>query len=117
MSTAPTPRDPVFDQIEEARNRWVTASGRATTVACELFQPGNGYGCPEAEQQDKHRLETARSDSERLFREYQDLDRRYTQEQMLGLQRSQQLATWASFAVAAVVGLATIAGIVIQMLK
>jgi hypothetical protein len=106
-----------FEQVEQARQRWATASARATTIADELFQPGSGYGCPEAEQQDRHRLETARSESDHLFREYQDLDRRFLQEQMLRLQQSQRLATWASFSVAAVVGLATIASIVAQFFK
>lgn len=36
---------------------------------------------------------------------------------MLDLQRSQRLATWASFVVAAAVGLATIANIVVALLK
>ena len=62
-------------------------------------------------------MTVARADAERLFREYQDLERRHTQQQMLQLQRSQQLATWASFCVAAAVGLATIAGIVVQIAK
>lgn len=36
---------------------------------------------------------------------------------MLGLQKSQQRATWASFAVAAVVGVATIVNIVVTLLQ
>ncbi|OWK42001.1 hypothetical protein FRUB_04079 [Fimbriiglobus ruber] len=67
--------------------------------------------------EEEHRLETARRDAERLFQEYQDLDRRYTQQQLLRLQRSQALATWASFSVAAAVGVATIVGVIAQVLK
>jgi hypothetical protein len=36
---------------------------------------------------------------------------------MLELQRSQRLATWASFAVAAVVGVATVVSTVIALLR
>jgi len=104
-------------EVDHARERWLDASGRASSAAAEMFKPGSGYGCREAEQEDRHRLETARSDAERLLREYQDLDRRYTQQQLLRLQRSQHLATWASFSVAAVVGLATIVWIIAQLLK
>ena len=109
--------DSTAAEIEQARSRWLAASDQATAIAWELYQPGNGYGCPQAEQQDRHRLETVRSDAERLYREYQDLERRCTQQQMLRLQRSQQLATWASFSVAAAVGLATIVGIIAQLGK
>jgi hypothetical protein len=109
--------NPGSTEIEQARCRWQAASDQASAIARAMFQPGSGYGCPEAEQQDRHRLETACSDAERLFREYQDLERRYTQHQMLYLQRSQQLATWASFSVAAAVGLATIVGIIAQFAK
>jgi hypothetical protein len=53
-------------------------------------------------------LESAKHEAERLFREYHDLDRGYIESEMLKLQQSQRLATWASFAVAAAVGIATI---------
>ena len=88
--------------LEEARCRWITAADQASAMATELFQPGSGYGCPEAEMQDRHRLETARREAERRYQEYQDEERRFTQRQILQLQRSQALATWASFCVAAV---------------
>lgn len=39
------------------------------------------------------------------------------EQKLLEVQQSQRLATWASFAVAVVVGVATIAGIVIPFLK
>ncbi|MBX3178323.1 MAG: hypothetical protein KF886_13260, partial [Candidatus Hydrogenedentes bacterium] len=77
----------------------------ASNLASELFQLGSGYGDPDARAQDELRLESARLDAERLFREYHDLDRREMELKMLDLQRSQRLATWASFSVAAVVGL------------
>lgn len=67
--------------------------------------------------QDEHRLQTARHEAELLCREYHDLGRQETELKMLSLQKSQQLATWASFAVAAVVGVATIVGTVVTLLK
>lgn len=103
--------------VIEARSRWLSASDRASTLANELFQPGSGYGDPDALFADQHRLESARREAERLFREYQDLERQRIDNEMLKLQRSQQLATWASFAVAAVVGTATIVSTVIALLK
>ena len=42
----------------------------------ELFQPGSGYGNPDARAQDEHRLQTAKHNAERLFQEYHDLDKR-----------------------------------------
>lgn len=86
-------------------------------MAAELFQTGSGYGCPEAETQDRHRLETARREAERNYQEYQDEERRFTQRQILQLQRSQALATWASFSVAAPVGLAGIVSAIVQITK
>jgi hypothetical protein len=94
--------------VAAARARWLAASENASQLASELFQPGSGYGDPEARAADEHRLQSARLEAERLFREYYDLDRRDTELKMFELQRSQRLAAWASFAVAAVVGLATI---------
>lgn len=94
--------------IELARVRWLDASHRASLLAAKLFQPGSGYGDPDARRADEHRLESARLDAERLFNEYHDLDRREIDRKMFELQRSQRLATWASFAVAAVVGVATV---------
>jgi len=91
--------------VEAARARWLEASQAASKLAAELFQPGSGYGDPDARAADEHRLQSARLIAERLFCEYHDLDRRDMELKMLDLQRSQRLATWASFAVAAVVGL------------
>ena len=99
------------------RARWLEASEAASKLAAELFQPGSGYGDPEARAADEHRLQSARLDAERLFREYHDLDRRDMEIKMLDLQRSQRLATWASFAVAAVVGLATVISILVALFK
>ncbi|MFA5354467.1 MAG: hypothetical protein WC291_09570 [Thermodesulfovibrionales bacterium] len=104
-------------EVEEARLRWLNASERASQIASELFQSGSGYGDPEARNQDEHRLQSARHDAERLFREYHDIDRRDMEAKMLELQRSQRLATWASFAVAAVVGLATVVSTLVAIFK
>lgn len=103
--------------VEAARKKWLAASEQASQLASELFQSGSGYGDPDARAQDEHRLQTARYNAERLFQEYYDLDRRDIELKMLQLQRSQRLATWASFAVAAVVGVATIVSTAVTLLK
>lgn len=107
----------IAKDVETARKKWLTASEQASQLAAELFQPGSGYGDPDARAQDEHRLQTARHNADRLFQEYHDLDRRDMELKMLELQRSQRLATWASFAVAAVVGVATIVSTVAALLK
>ena len=104
-------------QANVARERWLSASEQASKLASELFQPGGGYGDPNARLQDEHRLQTARHEAERLFREYHDMERQATEAQILEVQRSQRLATWASFAVAAVVGVATVISTVASLLK
>ncbi len=103
------------DDVEIARQRWFDASARATGLASELFQPGSGYGDPGAMAQDQHRLESARAEADHLFREYQQIDRRAIDLEMMQLQRSQRLAAWCSLAVAFVVGLATIVSIIIAI--
>ena len=105
------------DDVEAARTRWLSASERVSQLAAELFQPGSGYGDPEARSADEYRLRSAIHDAERFFREDHDLDRRDIESKMLGLQRSQRLATWASFAVAAVVGAATVVSTLVALLK
>lgn len=105
------------DSTELARERWLVASEYASKLSSELFQPGSGYGDPEARLNDEHRLQSAKEEAERLFREYYELDRKRIEGQMLKLQRSQTLATWASFTVGAVVGAATVISIVIGLLK
>ena len=109
--------DRAGEVLNLARTRWLEASARASNLGCELFQPGSGYGDPEARMQDEHKLQSARLEAERLFREYNDLERRTLESKMVMLQRSQRLATWASFAVAATVGAATIVKTVIDLLK
>ena len=100
--------------VAAARSRWLTASESASNLAAELFQSGSGYGDPDARKADEHRLQSAKDEVERLFREYHDLDRRQIESEMLELQRSQRLATWASFAIAAVVGIATVINIYVS---
>lgn len=90
------------DNITLARAKWIEASERTSQLAAELFQPGSGYGDPSARAADEHRLQSTRLEAERLFRVYDDLDRRDRESKVLELQRSQMRATWASFAVAAV---------------
>ncbi len=109
--------DEVGMQAESLRSKWPAASERAADLAAELFQPGSGYGDPDARAHDEYRLDVARREADRLFREYEELDRRMVNWQLLKLQRSQQPATWASFVVAAVVGTATIVSVVVALLK
>lgn len=104
MTKSPT----MANDVEAARKKWLAASEKASQLAAELFQPESSYGDQEARSQDEHRLQTARHNAEHHFQEYHDLDRRDMELKMLGLQRSQSLVTWASFAVAAVVRIATI---------
>lgn len=105
------------NKVNEARDRWLVANEHAANLANELFQPGSGYGDSEARMQDEHHLRSARQDADRYFREYQDLDRREIERRIMELQSSQRLATWASFAVALVVGVATITSIIIELSK
>jgi hypothetical protein len=105
------------NDVETARARWLSASECASQLAAELFQAGSCYGDPDARTVDEHRLQSARHDAERFFREYHNLDRRKMELKLLELQRSQSLATWASFAVAAVVGMATVASTLVALFK
>ncbi len=73
--------------IDEARSEWLKVHERAEELA------------------------------NKLYREYNDIERRRIEFKMLDLQRSQRLASWASFVVAAAVGLATIVNIVVALLK
>jgi hypothetical protein len=98
----------IANDVKTARKKWLAASELASQLADELFQPGSGYGDPDARVQDEHRLQTLRHDADRLFQKYHELDRREMELKMLEIQRSQRLATWASFVVALVVGIATI---------
>lgn len=109
--------DAPSEDPEIVRSNWLAANERASDLAAQLFQPGTGYGDPDARDQDVHKLETAKFEANRLFHEYDELERRNTGRQLLEIQRSQQRATWASFATAAVVGAATIIGLVVAMLK
>ncbi len=105
------------NDVEAARQRWFEAVDVAANLASGLFQPGSGYGDPDAMIQDQHRLESARAEAELRFREYHETDRRSIDREMLQLQRSQRLAAWSSFAVAVVVGASTIVSIVIATLR
>jgi outer membrane murein-binding lipoprotein Lpp len=104
-------------QVNTARQKWYGASERASSIAQEMHQPGTGYGDPEALLQAEHHLNSARFEADRLFRDYDSLERQLTGEKMLALQASQRLATWASFAVALAVGVATVADFVIKLIK
>jgi len=103
--------------VEAARVRWLEASENASKLALEMYQPGSGYGDPKAEAADKYRVEAARADVQRLMQEYHDIDRQFNDQRISELQKSQTLATWASFTVAFVVGLTTIIGTILQLIK
>jgi len=103
--------------VEDARTRWLEASERASRLSAQLFEPGTFGGGAIALEEIVHGAETARAEAERLFRDYHDLDRQRIESEMLELQRSQRLATWASFTVAALVGIATVAQTLLAFLK
>jgi hypothetical protein len=103
--------------VEAARVRWIESSENASKLALEVYQPGSGYGDPQAEAGDKYRVEAARADAQRLMQEYHDIDRQLNEQRISDLQSSQTLATWASFTVALVVGVATIVGTLLQLIK
>lgn len=105
------------DAVAQARSRWLAANDYASGLRAKLFQTGSGYGDPFARSNDEMRLNSATQEAERLFREYNDIDRKYIEVQMLEIQRSQRQATWAQFVVAAVVGVATIITSVLTLLK
>ena len=110
-------RDPKPDSITAARSRWLAASELTAKLSAELFQPGSGYGDPQERLNDEQRLRSVRDEAERLFREYFEMDKGRIESEVLKLQRSQKLATWASFIVAAVVGAATVVNIVVALLR
>lgn len=105
------------NDVQAVRARWLSASERASQLAAELFRPDSGYGDPEARIADEHRLQSARHDAERFFREYHDLDRRDMELKLLKVQHSQRLATWASFTFAAVVGVSTVVSTLVALFK
>lgn len=95
-------------EVKKARERWHEANKSASEMAGKLFQLGSGYGAPEARAADEHQLQTLRDEAERLFKEYCDLDRRLIDHRMVEIQESQRKATWASFAVAFILGILVI---------
>lgn len=106
------------DQEEQAKNRWEAAQQRLAQVDGERLQPGDGYGDGGMSQIAwEQGFRTASNEEQRLYREYQHIGRRRIDDEMLALQRSQKLATWASFAVAAAVGLATIVQTILALVK
>lgn len=95
------------DDVQRAKQLWYDASAKVAEVENSLPGPGDGYGDGgQSQRSHEQRLASARRQAEERFREYDALSRRHTEAEMLRLQRSQSLATWASFAVAVVVGIA-----------
>lgn len=104
-------------EVDEAHARWRSASASASKLGAELFAPGSGYGDPDALMADQHRVQAAKDEAERLFQDYDALSRRFSDERMLALHRSQHRATWASFTVALVVGVATVWNIIVELMR
>jgi len=96
------------NELDVAREKWFLAKESAVKFAASIHQTGSGYGDPEARLNDDHQLQTLRYEAERLFIEYQEICSQETNKKLIKLQKSQSIATWASFAVAAMVGLSTI---------
>lgn len=65
------------NDVDAARARWQVAAERVSQLASQMFQPGSGYGEPQAQLEDEHHLYAAGHDAERFFEEYNDLYRRY----------------------------------------
>jgi hypothetical protein len=103
--------------ISDTRAKWLEATKHASSLAREMFQEGCGYGDPDARRADEYKLQLAKDEAERLFREYHNCSQDYLQSEMLRLQNSQHIATWSSFFVALAVGFATITNIVLALLK
>ena len=104
-------------ELEAARLRYIDASRSVAELHSKLFQPGSGYGSPDEFRNDEQRLVAARVEAEKCFQDYQLLERRKIDLRILSLERSQALAAWASFSVAAVVGAATIINIALTLMK
>ena len=102
-------RREAWDRYEAARQN-LCEENTTTTRASD-------HSTPHAARAYEINLQKTRDEVDRLLLEYQDLDRQYMESQMLELQRSQRLATWASFAVAAVVGLATLIELISRLVK
>lgn len=93
--------------FSHARRRWIEAREIALKLSEDMFSVGSGFGDPDAREAARHQVETATREIEWRHQELLDLERRDLEARMLRLQRSQTLATWASFAVAAAVGATT----------
>ena len=52
--------------VEEARLKWLATSSKASELALEMYQPGSGYGDPQAEAGDKYRVEVAKSEADKF---------------------------------------------------
>jgi hypothetical protein len=106
-----------FGELEAARQKYIDASRLVAELHSSLFQPGSGYGSPDEFRNDEQRLVAARAEAVECFQDYQLLERRKIDLRILSLERSQTLAAWSSFSVAAVVGAATIVNIVLTLTK
>ncbi len=93
-----------------AEREWLNARAVLSEIQDQIFSNGSGYGDPAARQADMHRLDCARQDEERTFRNYQHQQTLSHERQLLNMQR-------ASFFLGAVISIATIAQIVSAILK
>ncbi len=97
------------DEHKAARDAWTAAQQAAIQERRTIFGEGTGFGDPDAKEAALQRLAAAETEAQMCRSEYEDLQRVGMEKEMLQLQRSQRLATWASFAVAAAVGATVIA--------
>jgi len=100
----------------EAYQRWLAAEEEVEQLL-KQFLPGSGFGHPAAESGARTSLESAHRLAERSRATYNEAVRRGSEVTMLKLQKSQHLATWASFVVAFVVGATTVLQTIITLLK
>jgi len=56
--------------VVAARTKWLDASAMASSLASEVFDGERHYGDREARLEDEGRVQSARSEADRLFREY-----------------------------------------------
>jgi hypothetical protein len=108
MSSVESNSKAMENEVRTARSRWQDASTQAAQLTKSLFGDGDGYGDRDARIAAERRVDSVKIEAERLFREYDDLSRQLTDSKMYDLQQSLARATWATFAVAVAVGVATV---------
>lgn len=102
------------DDVGRARKAWLDAAAHARALYAEQAAPG-GYGDPMAERAANLELEHARAEVQQRLLEYQDArESRSARERTKADEQARKLSR-ASFVLAFVVGVATVANIVTQI--